>query len=166
MYSRYTEVEFLHPFLACGLVLHERGCKPQQTYDLCRILSLQGGGFAGLGCVSSFIGSWSLVFRSNIFFLSAVKYALVSILSCIPDECSCLLSSFATTSRGLCCRILQCLHRCFSVTLVDEPSLFTSFPAAAPQHLARPSSQTRRGLRRSRPRIPLLFLSLFTLSID
>ena len=49
---------FFTPFLACGLVLKVRGFKPQQTYDLCRILSLQGGGFAGLGCVPPFISSW------------------------------------------------------------------------------------------------------------
>ena len=32
-----TEVEFLHTFLACGLVLLVRGCEPHQTYDLCCI---------------------------------------------------------------------------------------------------------------------------------
>ena len=45
-------------------------------------LSLQGGGLCATSFVSAFIRPWWLVFRSNLLFLKAVKYALTSSFTC------------------------------------------------------------------------------------
>ena len=48
-------------------------------------LSLQGGGLCATSFVSAFIRPWWLVFRSNLLFLKAVKYALTSSFTCFKS---------------------------------------------------------------------------------